>query len=40
MKVYVKPELEAVTFVSEENLLLTPIDLTPSNIEGGFDERN
>ena len=40
MKVYLKPELEAVTFVGEEDLLLTSIDLTPSNIEGGFDERN
>ena len=37
---YTKPDVCEIRFTAEENLMLTTIDLTPSNIEGGFGERN
>ena len=39
-KQYEQPGVEMISFTSEENLMLEPIGLTPSSVEGGFGERN
>lgn len=38
MKNYVKPEIEVLHFQAE-TIMLGGLDLTPSNVEGGFTER-
>ncbi len=38
MKNYIKPEIEVLNFQTE-SVMLT-VDLTPSNVDGGFTERN
>ena len=37
---YTKPDVCEIRFTAKENLMLTTHDLTPSNVTGGFDERN
>ena len=38
MKNYVKPEIEVLNFQTE-NVMLTTLELTPSNVQGGFTDR-
>lgn len=39
MKNYIKPEIEVLSFQAE-SIMLSVFDLTPSNVEGGFTDRD
>lgn len=40
MKNYVKPEVEVMSFLADENIMVNPVgDLTGSNVSGGFGDH-
>lgn len=39
MKNYVKPEVEVMSFLADENIMVTPLDLSRGDLTPGYIER-